>query len=189
VDCASGFRAYPPIVPRSPLQGVIWGQSQVHTVHKSAARGFYPWGRYKLRGLCQRIVASRRSAYDLPTTLSLLPAAAAHARTPFSRTPAPTDACPTEVMPLAVVFIYLSVHRRSFVDDLCVVCAYGMDVCPHSPPSIHAERQKPPQLPKRVWSMSNCPLEVLVCPWATTYQLPARFCVWFACTVLVTGER
>jgi hypothetical protein len=34
---------------------------------------------------------------------------------------------------------------------------------------------------------SNCPLEVLVCPWALvpgplpTYQLPARFYVWFAC--------
>jgi hypothetical protein len=46
---------------------------QVHTVHKSAACGFYPWGRYKLRGLCRRVVTSRRSAYDLPTSSSLLP--------------------------------------------------------------------------------------------------------------------
>jgi hypothetical protein len=56
-------------------------------------------------------------------------------------------------MPLAVVFIYLSVHRRSFVDDLRVVCAYGMDVCPHSP----ACGQKPPQLPKRVWPIEQLP--------------------------------
>jgi hypothetical protein len=47
--------------------------------NKSAACGFYPWGRYKLRGLCRRVVTSRRSAYDLPTTLPLLPPK--HART------------------------------------------------------------------------------------------------------------
>jgi hypothetical protein len=53
---------------------------QVHTVHKSAARGFYPWGRYKVRGLCRRVVTSRRSAYDLPTPLSLLPPTHARSR-------------------------------------------------------------------------------------------------------------
>jgi hypothetical protein len=52
---------------------------QVHTVHKSAACGFYPWGRYKLWGLCRRVVTSRRSAYDLPTKCPFLPPS--HART------------------------------------------------------------------------------------------------------------
>jgi hypothetical protein len=86
----------------------------------------------------------------LPTTDRAVPSAAhAHARA-FSRTPAPTDACSTEVMPLAAIFIYLSVHRRSFVDDLWrVVCAR------HGCLSLHAHPpacgQKPPQLPKRVW--------------------------------------
>jgi hypothetical protein len=58
---------------------------------RSAARGFYPWGRYKLRGLCRRVVTSRISAYDLPTTLS---PSAAHARTdPRPRTLVPRKSC------------------------------------------------------------------------------------------------
>jgi hypothetical protein len=114
--------------------------------HKSASRGFYPRGNgigTKYGGSVGALCCPLEEAHMTPQR-----------HCPFCRPrthgPAPTGACPTEFMPLAVIFACLSVHRCSFVGDLCVVCAYGMDVCPHSP----ACGQKPPQLPKRV-----CPIE------------------------------
>ena len=90
--CGTGF--WGGCKPRYSRCPSVPHDGQVHTVHKSAARGFYPWGRYKLRGLCRRVVTSRRSAYDLPTTLSLLPPTHARSREhPRPRTPVPRNSC------------------------------------------------------------------------------------------------